>query len=104
MSDYLALALGIVFGIAYNAAFDHWGRHQNIAALWVVFGVLVTLALAATPLTPSLRLQLYWHGERVALSNAQHAALHVLKFFVATGTPMFLGAMRRALQAREAAV
>lgn len=101
ISEAAALLLGVAFGAAYNAAFDRWGQGQNITALWVVFGVLATLALAALPVSPGVRLAIEWHGQPLPLSNAQHAAFHVLKYFCATGAPMLIGAARRSLAVLE---
>jgi hypothetical protein len=96
MSEYAGLALACGFGIVYNWAFVRWGYRQDLTAFWVAAGVLATLAIAATVTVPAPRLQLYWLGQPVVLSNQQHAVLYLLKFFAASGAPMTAGSLWRA--------
>jgi hypothetical protein len=99
MTELQALATALMFGIAYNALIVRWSRSQwgdGFTALWVVIGVMATLLISAfVTRSPLARLHLTWHGEVIVLSNAQHAAWFELKFFIATGVPMFFGSLWR---------
>lgn len=95
MSETGGLAAAALFGVGFNWAYGRWGLRQNLTAFWVVFGVLATLAISATVDVSLPRLQLFWMGRPVVLSNQQHAAIYELKFFAASGTPMTLGSLWR---------
>lgn len=96
MNEYTGYSVAFAFGLAYN-----WlvGRHEEdgLTALWVVFGVAVTLLLAAFTKSDAGRLALYWNDHAIQLSNQQHAALWCLRFFVLTGAPMAGGSLWRQL-------
>lgn len=96
MSESGALALAVLFGSGFNWAYSRWGLRQNLTAFWGVFGVLATLAISAMVSVSLPKLQLFWMGQPVVLSNQQHAAIYELKFFMASGTPMTLGSLWRA--------
>lgn len=95
MSEELALFLAFVFAVFYDMAFTRWGQRQQLTVFWVIGGVAATLFFASIVNLPPKRYHLFWDGREIVLTNAQHAALHTLKFFIATGIPMFLGAIRR---------
>ena len=99
MTEAQALALACAFGVFYNWLITRWGRSQwgdGFTALWVVIGVAVTLLISTfVTRSPLARLHLTWREEVIVLSNAQHAAWFELKFFVATGVPMFVGSLWR---------
>ncbi len=96
MSELAGLMLAFGFGCAY-AWWVSRQQDRSLVALWVVFGVAVTLLIAAcVPDAGVQRLQLWWpNGEPILLSNHAHAALYVGKFFVASGTPMVLTSLWR---------
>jgi hypothetical protein len=98
LNEYTALMLALGFGVMYNWAFARWASDSRDTVWWVVGGVAATLIIASAVTTPSQRLHLQLNGARLALTNAQHAAFHVFKFFVATGLPMGIGALYRGVQ------
>jgi hypothetical protein len=99
VSEPVALLLAFGFGLAYNALLTRRmaadGGRPRPMALWVVGGVLATLALSALVEHQTIRLVLHWQGRPIQLTNAQHAALFELRFFVATGAPLAAGSLWR---------
>lgn len=101
MTEVQGLLLALAFGVGFNWLIARWGRSgygEGFTALWVVIGVFVTLCISAfVTRSPLARLHVTWQGDVVVLSNAQHAAWYELKFFIASGLPMFLGSFWRYL-------
>lgn len=98
MTEIWALVLAFVFGCVYNWLIARWGRSGyggGLTGIWVALGVAGTLAISALVQTTTIRLHFTWQGEALVLTNAQHAALFELRFFIATGTPMLYGSLRR---------
>lgn len=95
MTEFNALLLTFLLGIIYNALYERFAINGELASLWVVGGVFFTLLISSTVTTPDIRLEILFNNNTITLSNAQHAAFHVFKFFCASGTPMVLGAIRR---------
>lgn len=100
MTETFWLILAVAFGLGFNAWTKQPKRNKGFMSLWVAFGVLVALLLAAlVPDSSGSRLALYWSsGEKVVLSNHAHAVIYVFKFFAATGTPMIIGSLWRNVQ------
>lgn len=101
MTEVQGLALAFGFGIVFNWLIARWvksGYGDGFTALWVIIGVFVTLLISSfVTRSPLARLHITWQGDVVVLSNAQHAAWYELKFFVASGIPMFVGSLWRYL-------
>lgn len=98
MSETQGLALAFGFGCGYNWLIGRLvqrGQVDGYAALWVVFGVFVTLCISALVHVSLPRLQVFWLGSPLVLSNQQHAAVYELKFFIAAGVPMLAGSLWR---------
>ena len=95
---------GLVLAFLFGLVFDWWThqpqRDSGFIALWVVFGVSVTLLISAlVPDVAGSRLALYWFdGKQIVLSNHTHAVVWVLKFFIASGIPVTLGSLLRYVQ------
>ena len=102
MTETAAHALAFAFGLGYNWLIARWGKTRygdGFTALWVVVGVLVTLAISSLAQVSLPRLALYWQGASLQLTNQQHAAIYELKFFIAAGIPMFFGSLWRYVNA-----
>lgn len=99
MTEVQALALAFAFGCFYNWLIARWGKSgygDGFTALWVVGGVAATLIISTfVTRSPLPRLHIMWNGDLLILTNAQHAAWLELKFFIATGLPMFFGSLWR---------
>ena len=101
MTESLALIIAFVFGLSYNYLIGRWiasGYADGMTGIWVAVGVFITLCISALPETTTARLQLYWLGNPIILTNQQHAAIYELKFFIAAGIPMLAGSIWRYLQ------
>jgi hypothetical protein len=100
MTETAALFLAFAFGVMFNWLIVRWGKSgygDGFTALWVVIGVFATLVISSLAQVSLPRLQFYWHGDLVTLTNQQHAAIYELKFFIAAGLPMFVGSLWRYL-------
>jgi hypothetical protein len=79
-----ALALAFGFGLTYNWLLTRAMRansmYPQLMALWVIGGVLATLAISALVQQQTIRLVFTWQGQPLQLTNAQHAALFELRF------------------------
>lgn len=100
MTETQALILAFGFGCFFNWLIVQQakaGYGDGFTALWVVIGVFTTLLISSLVTVSLPRLQVYWNGDLVTLTNQQHAAIYELKFFVASGLPMFIGSLWRYL-------
>ena len=99
MTEPVALSIALAFGVAYDQLLvwltRRWPQTEGLKAFWVVIGVLVTLGISAGVTHQTVHMVLYWRGEQILLTNAQHAALFELRFFVAAGLPMVVGSLWR---------
>lgn len=98
----MALALAFGFGCAFNWLIvrqTESGYGDGFTALWVVIGVFITLLISSIVDVSLPRLHFYWQGQPLILTNQQHAAIYELKFFIASGLPMFIGSAWRFIQA-----
>ena len=94
----MALALAFLWGCGFNWLIVRWsksGYGDGFTALWVVIGVFMTLVISSLATYSLPRLHITWGGEVVILTNQQHAAWYELKFFIASGIPMFVGSLWR---------
>jgi hypothetical protein len=104
VTETQGLILAFGFGCGYNWLIVRWGKSEwgeGFTALWVVIGVFVTLLISAMVHVSLPRLYVNWLGNPLALTNQQHAAIFELKFFIATGIPMFLGSIWRYINTPE---
>ncbi len=99
MSETTGLLLALLFGIAYNKLYAHYGGETawgtaKVAptGLWVVCGVSAVLLIAA--LVDDTDVQLIW-PTMTSLSRHTYASIHLFKFFAAAGLPMVAGSVWR---------
>lgn len=99
MNETTGLLLALLFGIAYNKLYAHYGGvttwgTAKIAptGLWVTCGVLVVLVIAA--LVDDASAQLTWPA-MATLNRHAYASIHLFKFFAAAGLPMVIGSVWR---------
>lgn len=100
MTETTALALAFVFGCGLNwliVRLARVGYGDGFTALWVIVGVFGTLLISSLATYSLPRLHITWQGEVLMLTNQQHAAWYELKFFIASGLPMFIGSLWRYL-------
>ena len=100
MTETQGLLLAFGFGVLYNwliVQVEQRGT-RGVTGLWVVGGVFCTLLISAMVHVDLPPLYLLWLGQPLVLSNQQHAAFFELKFFAASGLPMVVGSLWRAMR------